>query len=387
MSARQNLKWIAPALAAFLVTAPVAYADDKIGEAEEAKSGEGEPLFEASLIGTYQAASDGRVKDEAGLRPEVIFTLPVPAVGGNLVIHVEGSTTPRTDGVTTYLPDANGNIGPATNSRGHGRLQFSEVYYEFEVASVGISAGLIDTSAFIDASAFAGDEHSQFMNATLVHNATIEFPDYTLGVAMTTEGEDLIPGVTLVAGSSSGLGDNPTHNYNDLFDVRSSGKGVFAAAELGWGLEALGDDGAVRVGAWTNTADHAYLDGTPGEPENKGVYGVLEGTALGTGWSLRGGVADESVSAADWFVGAALQRQLSEKFLAGIGATQTGANDKLGAGFSDSTQAEVYVKYDVLPYLNLTPSLQWIRNPGFDDTEAAVDQDNYVLGLRVGVAY
>jgi carbohydrate-selective porin OprB len=97
-------------------------------------------------------------------------------------------------------------------------------------------------------------------------------------------------------------------------------------------------------------------------------------------------MADKDVSPADWFVGGALQRQLSEQFLAGVGLTQTGVSDDLGAGFSDSTEAEVYVKYDVTSNFNLTPSVQWVRNPGFDDTETVVDQDNWIFGLRVGLS-
>jgi hypothetical protein len=369
-----------PAFAVFALAAPAAFADEVQAERAEAKTGVEEPVIEGSIIGTFQSASDSRVKDEASLRPEVFMTLPVPGAGGELHVHVEATTTPRVDGVSTYLSDANANVGTATNSAGHGRLQISELFYEFELGSAAIDAGLIDTSAF------ANDERTQFMNASLVHNTTIEFPDYALGAVLTTESDGYVPGVTLMAAGTSGLGDNPSHTYPELFDMRSSGKGVFAAGELGWGIEALGEEGAARLGVWTNTADHAYLDGRAGTSDNKGVYGVLEGTALGTGWNLRAGMADKDVSPADWFVGGALQRQLSEQFLAGVGLTQTGVSDDLGAGFSDSTEAEVYVKYDVTSNFNLTPSVQWVRNPGFDDTETVVDQDNWIFGLRVGLS-
>lgn len=352
---------------------------DETGERAEA-----EPEISASVIGTYQSPSDSRVRDEASLRPEVWVVLPVAGIGGELHAHFEATTSPRVDGVSTYLGDANANVGAATNGAGHGRVQISELYYEFDAGGLEVSAGLLDTTAFLDASAFAGDEHTQFMNATLVHNATIEFPDYTLGVAVGTESDGYVPGVTVVVGGSNGLGDNPSHSYPDLFDVRSSGKGLFSGAELGWALPALGDDGGVRAGVWANTADHAYLDGRSGTPNNKGVYGVLEGTALDLGWSLRAGLADKDVSEADWFLGGALQRRFGERVTAGLGLTETGVSDDLGAG-SDSTQAELYVKYDVIPHVNLTPSLQWIRNPGFDDTETVVDKDNWIFGFRIGL--
>lgn len=389
MGAQQSMRKIAAVLVGLSVSTMAfstgAYADEKQAEAVEAQTGAEEPLISASLIGTVQTASDSRIEDEAALRPEIFVTLPIDALSGELHVHIEGSTTPRTNGVTSFLGNSNANVGPATDGSGHGRLQFSEVYYEFELGGVSIDAGLIDTTAFLDASSFAGDEHTQFINATLVHNATIEFPDYTLGAALTTESDGGMPGVVVVLGASSGLGDNASHSYPDLFDVRSSGKGVFAGAELGWALEALGDEGAARIGVWTNTADHGYLDGTPGTTTNKGVYGVLEGTALGTGWSLRAGKADSDVSAADWFVGGALQRQLADQVTAGLGVTRTTVSSKLGAGFADTTEAELYVKYDVIDHVALTPSLQWVKNPGFDNTGTVVDADNWVIGLRVAL--
>ena len=389
MGAQRSIGGIATVLIGLSVStmafSGVAYADEKQAEQAEAQTGTEEPEISASLIGTFQSASDSRINDEASLRPEVFVALPVSALSGEIHAHIEGTTTPRSNGVTSFLGDSNTNVGTATNGAGHGRLQLSELFYEFEGNGFALNVGLLDTTAFLDTSAFANDERTQFMNWSLVHNTTIEFPDYALGAALVTEGEGATPGVTVVLASSSGLGDNPSHSYPDLFDARSSGKGVFAGAELGWALASLGEEGAARLGVWTNTADHPYLNATPGTTTNKGVYGVLEGTAMGTGWSLRAGKADGDVSAADWFVGAALQRQLTDVVTVGLGVTRTGASDDLGAGFSDSTEAELYVKYDVIKHVSLTPSVQWVRNPGFDSTGTVVDEDNWVAGLRLAL--
>ena len=385
MATQHYLKFITSVLAALAMLPGAAMADQISTEHAEAEADVKGPVISASVIGTVQTSSDSRVDDEAALRPEVFVTLPVPGVGGELHVHVEATTTPRSNGISAFYGNSNANVGTATNSRGHGRLQVSEFYYEFEGGPVTFNVGLLDTTAYLDTSAFANDERTQFMNGSLVHNTTIEFPDYTLGMVASTEAQGYVPGVTLVLGGSSGLGDNPGQTYPELFDMRSSGKGFFAGGELGWTIDALGEEGAARAGVWTNTADHAYLSGAAGTTHNSGFYGVLEGTALGTGWNLRAGMADADVSAADWFVGAAVQRQIGESLVAGLGVTETGASNDLGAGFSDTTEAEVYVKYDVIPMLSLTPSIQWVRNPGFDDTETVVDQDNWIFGLRVGV--
>lgn len=389
MGAQQSMRQIAAVLVGLSVSTMAfstgAQADEKQAEKVETQTGQEEPMVSASLIGTFQTASDSRVENEAALRPEIFINLPVDALSGELHVHIEGTTTPRTNGVTSFLGNSNTNVGTATDGSGHGRLQISELFYEYEGSGFALNLGLLDTTAFLDTSAFANDERTQFMNWSLVHNTTIEFPDYTLGAALVTDGDGAMPGVTVVVAASSGLGDNASHSYPDLFDVRSTGKGVFAGAELGWALESLGDEGAARIGVWTNTADHTYLNGATGTTTNKGVYGVLEGTALGTGWNLRAGKADGDVSAADWFVGAALQRQLSDKLTSGIGLTHTGVSDKLGAGFSDTTEAEVYVKYDVIDHVALTPSVQWVRNPGFDNTGTVIDEDAWVFGLRVAL--
>lgn len=389
MGAQQSMRRIAVVLVGLSVSTMAfsagANAEEKQAERAEAQTGVEEPMFSASLIGTFQGASDSRIDNEAALRPEVFVTLPVDALSGEIHAHIEATTTPRTNGVTSFLGNSNTNVGTATDGSGHGRLQLSELYYEFEGSAFTVDVGLLDTTAFLDTSAFANDERTQFMNWSLVHNTTIEFPDYTLGAAFSTTGEGAMPGVVVVLGASSGLGDNASHTYPDLFDVRSSGKGVFAGAELGWALASLGDEGAARIGVWTNTADHAYLSAAPGATTNKGVYGVLEGAALGTGWSLRAGKADSDVSAADWFVGGALQRQLADRLTTGLGVTRTSVSGKLGAGFADTTEAELYVKYDVMEHVALTPSLQWVKNPGFDNTGAVVDADNWVFGLRVAL--
>lgn len=338
----------------------------------------------ASLTGTFQAASDSRAKSEGVLRPEIFVALPVPGIGGTLHAHVEANTTPRKDGVSAFIGEANANAGTALNSRDHGRLQISEFYYEFGDEALSAAIGLIDVKAFLDTSAIANNERSQFLSATLVNNATIEFPDYTLGAAAVAGGEGMRPSLTIVAASSHGLGDNAKRAYPELFRMGNSGKGVFAAAELGWSVPALGQDGALRAGAWTNTADHSSLNGASTTERNAGLYGVADGRIAETGWNLRAGLADQDVSAAAWFVGGALEHPFGP-VTAGLGLTHTGVSDKAGAGTGNMTQAELYVKYDFSEQVHLTPSLEWVRNPGFDSTASIVDRSAWIVGLRIGL--
>ena len=193
-----------------------------------------------------------------------------------------------------------------------------------------------------------------------------------------------MPGVTAFLGASNGLADNPDADYEALFDVGDTGKGVFGALELQWDVEGLGDAGAVRLGVWTNTADFARLNGSAGTKNNYGVYGVVDGSVDGLGWSIRAGMADKRVSPAAWFVGGAVERPLGPVTL-GLGLTHMAASGDLGAGFSDETNAELYARYDAVENLHITPLVQWTNNPGFDDTGMAVDESVVIFGLRVGV--
>ena len=338
--------------------------------------------YEGNLTGTYLAASDDRVRPEAALSGDLFGTY---AFGDFAIVgHLEGSTTPRANGISTFVPNNNADSGSALNKNGHGRVQLSEFYLQFGNEEVTAAAGLIDATAWLDASAVANNEHSQFLNATLVNNPTIEFPDYTLAGVVSLAGHDAFPGITAFVGSSHGLADNPDADYDDLFDVGDNGKGIFGALELQWDVESLGNNGAVRLGAWTNTADHARLNGSAGTKNNYGVYGVVDGGVEGLNWSIRGGIADKTVSAAAWFVGGAVEHPMGPVTL-GLGLTHTAASDDLGAGLDDETNAELYARYDVIERLHVTPVVQWTNNPGFDDTGTAVDESVVLFGVRIGV--
>lgn len=341
-----------------------------------------ELTFEGGLTGIYQAASDDRVDPEASLSGDLFIRQSFGswAING----HLEGSTTPRVNGVNALIPGANADSGSSVNSRDKGRVQLSELYLEYGIEGFSAVAGLIDASGFLDSSHVANDEAGQFINGSLVNNPSIEFPDYTLGGVMSFEGAGLRPSVTLLVGGSSGLGDNPSRSYTELAQLGTSGKGVFAAAEFGWNVDELGEDGAIRLGVWTNTADHTRLDATATDESNQGIYGVVDGTVSGFAWNLRAGAADADVSPVAWFAGAAVEHALMTDLTGGLGVTHTAASDDLGVGFSDSTQGELYLRYNVSENVHVTPSVQYVTNPGFDDTDTVVDDSVWVFGIRLG---
>lgn len=348
------------------------------------------PSISGSVTATAQTTSDDRVDDEIQGSADLAGELPLGP--GSLNIHVEGSTTTSNDGIAALIGEANGDAGSALDDQGRGRLQVSELFYTLNLNEATLNMGLLDPTSNLDTDAIANDENVQFLAGTLVNNPTIEFPDYTLGVSLDAEPETAGMGYHIFVGSSHGLGDNTERDYADLFQLDADHKGVFTAAE--GVLKAA--DLTVRLGMWWNSSDHAKLedlqigndnDTIHDTTHNWGLYGSLNG-AIGSGnWSLRSGWADPTVSEAAWSLGAALEYPVYTATTAGLGVVHTAASDDLGPNVDDNLLAELYLRFDIDTHLQITPILQYVRNPGFDNTEEVIDQDQWLAGLRLHVPF
>ncbi|RUM59030.1 MAG: hypothetical protein DSY60_00535 [Persephonella sp.] len=64
---------------------------------------------------------------------------------------------------------------------GTGRKYLLEAFYQFNNDRVNFTAGLIDSTAFIDSNKYANDEHMQFLNPSLVNNPIAVLPSYNFG--------------------------------------------------------------------------------------------------------------------------------------------------------------------------------------------------------------
>lgn len=339
------------------------------------------PTFEGGITATAQTASDGQVGGEAQASLDLVGQLPMGP--GSLTLHVEGSTTLGDDGIAALIGEANGDAGSALDADDRGRLQVSEFFYSLPLAGATLNLGLLDASAGLDTNAVANDENGQFLAGPLVNNPTIGFPDYTLGLALDAEPEEAGFGYHLFLGGSHGLGDNPERDYNELFSLRTEGKGLFTAAEGVW----KGGGLTGRLGVWLNSGDHERLDGSGDVGHNYGFYGALDGS-LGEGaWNLRAGWADPEVSAAAWSLGAALEYPVAGLAVTGIGLVHTAVSDEAGEGHDDNLVAEWYLRFDLGEHVQLTPLVQYVQNPGFDGTGDTLDEDQWLAGLRLHIAF
>jgi len=235
---------------------------------------------------------------------------------------------------------------------------------------------LLDPTGFLDASALANDETSQFLGSDFVNNPTIEFPDYTLGGAYHHEAVGSVPGYTLLLTSSYGLADNSNRSYSALLDLDATSKGVFVAGEIYWELSAA----TPRLGLWSRTDEHAKLNGEADTQDNYGIYTTADFSLGRAQCNLRLGLADEAVSEAANFIALALEYPLAGRPL-GIALGRTGTSSELEDG-RDGYHAEVYVRFELNDSMHLTPSVQYIENRGpADDSESHTHQ-TLLVGLR-----
>jgi hypothetical protein len=336
--------------------------------------------FEGGVTATLQGAANGSVSTEAQGSLDLVTLVPLGP--GDLTLYLEGGTTQSQEGLAAWIPEANGDAGSAVDRDDKGRLQISELFYSLPVRGFQLSLGLMDATGVLDSSLVAGDETTQFLAGPLVHNTTIEFPDYTLGLALSSEPGDRGLGFNLFLGGSQGLGDNEDRGYSELFDLGADGKGVFAAAEGVWSAGVLTGE----LGIWFSSAEHERLDGNGDEANNYGLYGLLDGPAGDGAWNLRAGWADPDLSEAAWFLGAVLEYPLGPA-TAGFGIAHTGVSGHAGPDRGHNSVAEVYARFDVSEHLQITPSLQYVRNPGFVDTGRELDRDQWLVGLRVNLPF
>jgi hypothetical protein len=327
------------------------------------------------VTATVLGAEGGRADPAAAASFDLVMVKPHAA--GAWVMYVEGSTSVNDGTVSAVFPDANADAGTAAVNGSEGTVQVSELKYRWGVTEgAALSFGVLDATAYLDASGTANDENTQFLNVSLVNNPTIEFPDYTLGLVYEQALGETMHVIGLVS-SSHGIADNPDHSYAQLFDVDDEGKGTFAVAALRFDAPL-----SIELGLWTSSADHATLDGVRADRSNHGAYAVAGAAYERMSFDLRAGYADPDVTEANVFASASLAYTAASATF-GVGYARSNlAEDAKGAARDDSSVAEVYVRMP-LGGIEATLDLQQLRNPGFDATVP----DTRVGGVRLHYAF
>ena len=334
--------------------------------------------WEGGVTAVYQVADDDQVDPEFTASADLFITLPGKT--GEWLMYIEASTSPDVNGVSALYPTANADAGSVLNEDGDGGIQISELNYTFQLKDDRtLMLGLINPSAWLDRSRITNDENLHYLSGNFKNNATIEFPDYTLGGVFRWPGSESRPEVSLVISSSDGKADVPDRSYQDLLKLTSDERGAF----LGIGASWLRDRSSVRLGAWLRSDDHAVA-GSPDDTEmNYGIYGVFGWQDAANAVNIRLGLANEDVSVATRFAAVAYQRE-TRIGLFGIGVSRTAISNNFRQGDQDSTSAaEMFFRFPGgTSHGHITPSVQYVENPGFDASGSIPSSSAVVAGVR-----
>ena len=329
--------------------------------------------------------------------------------GANLFMHTEGfwSKSGGIDGPS---------VGSAFGVNGDGyprnAMVITEFWYEqsmldgqflFRVGKMDLTGGFDchGCPVAFDTSAFANNETSQFLNGALVNNPTIPLPDYALGAAVFYNPIDwwyVAAGVVDAQNDFRETGFKTAFGDEDYF---------FYIFETGVTPKLASDNGplqgAYRVGLWVDGQDKFRFSNGKRYRDDTGFYlscdqmicreNTNPEDSQGLGLFARFGYANSDLNDIGnfWSLGAQYQGLIDGRdddvlglgFAQGIFSDFATANS--GAGFTDDheTVAELYYSTTITPRLNISPSIQYISNPGGNRTTS----DSVAFGLRLQMTF
>ena len=239
-------------------------------------------------------------------------------------------------------------------------------------------AGMLDATDWVDLYALASPWNG-FMNfAFATGAASIPVPDdATIGAyvnALLTDNLYIIGGLTDANANST----DPFNGFNTFFDDHE----YFTTIELGW----------------TTARDRFYLDNTHitfWHADERVDAGVSSGWganfsfahAFDDKWMpfLRAGYADDGGSLLQRTVSTGLGYHFGERnSLLGLGLNWGQPNeDTFGSGLDDQFTAELFTRLQVMRNLQVTPDIQYIRNPARNPDA----NQSWVFGLRARLVF
>lgn len=273
-----------------------------------------------------------------------------------------------------------------------GTLTIAEAYWEIPLFSekLFVTLGKLDPVAYFDGNAVANDETTQFMADIFVNNISVDWPDYTPGLRVTINPDDLIE---INLGVLSGDSD-----FADLFNQ------VFALGELNLKPKLFGKfQGNYRLYYWANGRHHMTWENAEAKERSKG-FGLSFDQQVTPGVTLfaRYGIQDDDIKydceefnlriKDFWSIGGEIKGALWERENDALGLAygQARPMDKLkkhmkaaGADPSEESHLEIYYSLAIGEHVSISPDFQIIFNPGGNDKADTV----YVAGIRAQLSF
>jgi len=305
-------------------------------------------------------------------------------------------------------PSVGSAFGVNGDARSRRSMDVTELWYQHTMFddSLRVRVGKMDlTGGFehhncpvsFDCSNYANDETAQFLNGALINNPTIPFPDYGLGIAAYYNPIGHWYVSAAVADAQADLretGFRTTFYGQDYFFY------IFETGITPQLPSANGPlQGAYRLGLWYDPQPKANSDSANTSRDDVGFYLTCDQMLIkenddlqdsqGLGAFFRYGYADSKRNdiANFWSFGFQYQGLFESRDddVLGVGFAQGFFSDKATATYTDDYESalELYYNARITPWLNISPSVQYIANPGGDKTVS----DAVVLGLRVQMSF
>ena len=304
-------------------------------------------------------------------------------------------------------PDAEGidaaSVGSAfgvnADAVGNDAMLVKELYYEGPIFDdrLSLMIGKIDFTGVFDSSAYADDEVTQFLNAAFVDDPTIPFPAYSLGVVLIYDLTDawyVMGGIADAQADSRETGFRTTFHDEDYF---------FYALETGVTPQLNSVNGAMpgayRIGMWVDAQDKARFSNSRNYRDDIGLYiscnqmlykensGPEDTQGLGVFGRFGYANSDLNPIGNFWSLGFQYQGLVDDRDddVLGVGFAQGIFSDRASTTYTDDYEnaVELYYSAAVTPWLNISPSAQYIANPGGSKAVS----DAVVLGLRVQMIF
>ena len=301
---------------------------------------------------------------------------------GVLYFHLEAGNG---DGIDDRIPTLSSFNGDAFGDDDH--VDITEAWYlhRFQGLNAVLQIGKIglggpgdysseDAIAF-DGSEYANNERNQFLSGGFVNNLALELPDNGLTAAMLISPDEWVDISLAVADADA--------EWDDIFD------NVFSIMEINFMPEIAAYLGNYRIYGWFNGSDHEDLkDSTKTQEDNYG-FGLSFDQEIteSLGIFARYGWQRASVSQVEHAWNAGLQ--YSGKFygreddtfglaygMAVICDDWKDANSDINAG--DEHHVELYYNLKANEHLNISPNIQWMKNPNGDRD----NDDVWAFGIR-----
>ncbi|MBN2467674.1 MAG: carbohydrate porin [Deltaproteobacteria bacterium] len=329
-------------------------------------------ILQSSSGAKERLSTEGDVTD-GSLSFDLELTVPVVQYG-KFYSHFEAGAG---DGIDGDIPTLSGFNDDADDDQ---NIRLTEIWYEhiWFGERLRFRGGKVDLTTDFDASAVANSEIDQFLSSGFVNNLALEFPDENGFGAMLWASPNDWWSLGIGIADAEGGGDRV---FEDLFSM----------VELDFKPEIGKRRGTYRLYGWFNDKDHEELQ-DPAETR-RGNYGfglsfdqeITEIMTLFTryGWQ-RGSVSqvEHAWSAGLQCFGKFYGRE-DDTFGLGYGMAIIGDDWKdvdraNGITSGDEHHVELYYNMKVNDNLNISPDIQWVKDPNGDNG----NDDVWVFGIR-----